>query len=79
MQTSRHIRRAGVVLVGLILAATLVAVASASSTVLVSGNPSPFATPACAAINNAQTALVADGTLATLIKQWLGASATVPT
>jgi ABC-type amino acid transport substrate-binding protein len=31
------------------------------------------------AINNAQTALVADGTLATLIKQWLGASATVPT
>ena len=58
MLTSRQSRRAGAVLVGLILAATVVAVASASSTVVVSGNPSPFATPACAAINNAQTAQV---------------------
>jgi hypothetical protein len=58
MRTSCQTRRAGAVLVGLILAATVVAVASASSTVVVSGNPSPFATPACAAINNAQTAHV---------------------
>ena len=30
------------------------------------------------AINDAQAALVADGTLAALVKQWLGAGATLP-
>ena len=30
------------------------------------------------AINKAQAALAADGTLAALIKQWLGAGATLP-
>ena len=58
MGTSRLSRRAGAGLIGLVLATTVVAVASASSPVTVSGNPSPFATPACAAIDDAQTAQV---------------------
>jgi hypothetical protein len=47
-----------VLLGGVIVAGALVAVAAASSGVVVSGNPSPFATSGCAAVRSAQTSVV---------------------
>lgn len=58
MRSLRRVRRPGALLAGLIVAATVAAVASASSPVVVSGNPSPFATPTCAAVDSAQTSQV---------------------
>ena len=58
MRVSRRVRRPGALLVGLIIAATVAALASAASPVVVSTNPSPFATSACAAIDSAQTSVV---------------------
>jgi hypothetical protein len=59
MPTSRQVGRLGMFVVALIVAASVAAVAAATSgAVVVSGNPSPYATSACAAIDTAQTSVV---------------------
>jgi hypothetical protein len=55
MRTLRQVRRPGVLLAGLVVAAVVAGVAAATSPVVVSGDPSPFATQACSAIDKAQT------------------------
>ena len=58
MRVLLHLRRPGVLFAGLMVAATAAAVATAIGPVVVSQNPSPFATPGCAAVVSAQTSLV---------------------
>jgi len=58
MGVSRLLRRPGALLVGLLVAATAAAVATATGSVVVSQNPSPFATAGCAAVDSAQTSQV---------------------
>ncbi len=79
MLTSQQAGRLGVVLVGLIVAAAVATVAAATGTsVVVSGNPSPFATPGCAAIDNAQTSQVAGiyNYLNTEVEPWVAVDPT---
>lgn len=58
MRSLRHIRRPGALLAGLIVVAAVAAVANAAGSVVVSTNPSPFATAGCTAIISAQTSAV---------------------
>jgi hypothetical protein len=57
MRALEHVRRPGTFVAGLIIAAVVAVTATAAGPITVSGT-SPFATPACAAIINAQTAAV---------------------